>query len=644
MLRYSPCTHFSIFALTIQRKGFPLSKFSRRDVLKTSAIFGAVLAGSAVTGVWPSVASTRPRNPFLKIPFDPEETRTIGIVGAGIAGLTAAYVAAKSGFRVIVLESDSRYGGRSLTVRPKDAAYREWWFNKYNPERLFPRMYVDEYQERLDSPASAPQIANMSVEYWSGTDEPVELYLNAGPGRIPSDHADVIDLCQAIDVRLEPYIFLSESNLLSSETHNDNQPVQWRQVNYSLMGELASVLSSAMNDGLVLQGYEETSVKEMLTRFGKLQADGSYEGSASLGYIRLPGGWRTPYQQETPISLTEILESGFVAAGNPPASSLFNSDNIFWQPTLMQPVGGMDRIWQRLLLQEIPAQALDYVDFSEVAPNFTGRDLGELSGKRFIGDLVHLGHSVKSIDNVDNGVRLGIDGLATPLTVDFCIATVAPAFIGGASSAPVDGTADYKVPIPEDSKIMSNLSPRLKKALADVEIAPAVKVGFQGRYRFWEEEDEIYGGISWTDAPATQVWYPSDDFNAPTGILTGAYVGGEAAYVYGLWSQQKRILKALKSGETLHQAYSEKVYADDALTIAWHYMPGQISGWASETYMNQANVYKRITKLPRGAVYFAGDNYSQWPGWQEGAVSSAKLAVQSIQTGLTSTDPQLYEP
>jgi monoamine oxidase len=152
--------------------------------------------------------------------FDPNERRTVAIVGSGVAGLTAAYLAAKAGFRVVVFEGDDRYGGRSLTVRPSDAAYREWWFDKYNPNRLFPRMYVSSYQESDRSPDPAPQVANMAIETWPSTNEPVELFLNAGPGRIPSNHSALLDLCQAVNVRLEPYIFLSASNLLSKPTSN----------------------------------------------------------------------------------------------------------------------------------------------------------------------------------------------------------------------------------------------------------------------------------------------------------------------------------------------------------------------------------------------------------------------------------------
>ena len=38
-------------------------------------------------------------------------------------------------------------------------------------------------------------------------------------------------------------------------------------------------------------------------------------------------------------------------------------------------------------------------------------------------------------------------------------------------------------------------------AIAAVPYAAAIKVGLQFKRRFWEEDDRIYGGISYTDLP-----------------------------------------------------------------------------------------------------------------------------------------------
>src|SRR5271165_2780554 len=63
---------------------------------------------------------------------------------------------------------------------------------------------------------------------------------------------------------------------------------------------------------------------------------------------------------------------------------------------------------------------------------------------------------------------------------------------------------------------------RLAGFPGDFLMTPAIKVGWQTVSRFWEEENNIYGGISWTTDIIGQIWYPSEDFNARTAVITGA--------------------------------------------------------------------------------------------------------------------------
>ena len=65
----------------------------------------------------------------------------------------------------------------------------------------------------------------------------------------------------------------------------------------------------------------------------------------------------------------------------------------------------------------------------------------------------------------------------------------------------------------------------MKAAIDAVPYASAVKVGLQFRRRFWEEDEAIYGGISYTDLPIRQIAYPNTGFNrSGRGVLLGAYV------------------------------------------------------------------------------------------------------------------------
>ena len=52
-----------------------------------------------------------------ELPDDVQLRAPVVILGAGIAGLTAAYELNNAGYEVIVLEAKERAGGRSYTVR-----------------------------------------------------------------------------------------------------------------------------------------------------------------------------------------------------------------------------------------------------------------------------------------------------------------------------------------------------------------------------------------------------------------------------------------------------------------------------------------------------------------------------------------------
>ncbi len=601
---------------------------SRRSVLRGMAAFaGAAAAPALWSGFKPARADYVTTRPDL--PPDFGDGRSVAIVGAGVAGLTAAYVLANAGFRVTVIEADARYGGRSLTARPSDQAYRDWWFETYNPERLFPAMYVDSYGERPDSPAAGLQTCTFADPDWAGSGNPVELFLNAGPGRIPSNHVNLIALCQEIGVEMEPYIFQSMSNLLQSETFNGGAPVAFGQVTYSLYAEMADMMAQVVAEACKLQGGEARQLANLYHLFGDLRQPDSGdpctlvidEMSRRLGFESLPGGWRDGGATRARIALDPILNSQFVgdADANPelsPGSFLFNRFNIDWQPSLMQPVGGMDRIWQQLLLQDVPPGAL---------PEGRAQRVSGRSPK--VGDLVVLQAPVEEIAAGPEGVRVRAAGLpGGGAEFDYCVSTMNPKGLAGVlqdatgTAIPPAFLEGLQAFVPTDDwgdGVTSNL------------FTPAIKVGWQGRTRFWETQDEIYGGISWTTDTIGQVWYPSEDFTARTGVLTGAYNRGTMAVEFAKLDQAERLSAAREGFGRLHPDGVDQL--EHGMSIAWQYMPYQVGGWASDTALEDPEVYEQITTFAKGSrFYCAGDTWSYWPGWQEGSVASAYCAITAI--------------
>ena len=596
---------------------FDAYALSRRSLLRAVTALTGAAAG-------PTLRPSRAHAAMPDLPNGFGKGRSVVIVGAGVAGLTAGWKLANAGFKVTVYEGDSRYGGRSLTPRPLRPEYRAWWFDKYNPERLFPAMYVSEYREDSRSPDPAPQICRFDDPTWKpGSGSPAELYLNAGPGRIPSDHVELIRLCRETGVALEPYIYQSNNNLLQSPTFSNGEPIAYRQVNYSVRGQVAEMLAKAISADTQLPADFRRNMLHLLRQFGDLNTANVFKDSTRVGYAHHPGGWRDGPALNPSVPLQDTLNSHFFGGGNPneeTSSFLYNADDVDWQNSLMEPVGGMDRVWQRLLVQPIPNTALRVRSGDPRAQVMRARDGSGRGVRRYVGDLVLLNHRVTGIHEDAGGKSIRIDYAVTDPatgrtlstgneTADFCFSTMAPTLL---------------------AKLPTSLSPEFNKWLAAVAHTPAIKVGWQGRNRFWERENNIYGGISWTTNIIDQMWYPSGGFNTSTGVLTGAYNRGEAAIEFGKYDQSRRIAEALKGGALLHKDFAAKVYADKGMTIAWHYMPFQDGGWASDTAYTQPDVYQHITDLPQGRLYLAGDAWSYLPGWQEGALTSVYQGIDAL--------------
>ena len=87
----------------------------------------------------------------------------------------------------------------------------------------------------------------------------------------------------------------------------------------------------------------------------------------------------------------------------------------------------------------------------------------------------------------------------------------------------------------------------MKAAIDAVPYASVVKTGLQFKRRFWEEDERIFGGVSYTNLPIRQIAYPSGGLNAGgKGVLLGGYTwGGPNAYELTAMSPADRIEAAL---------------------------------------------------------------------------------------------------
>ena len=236
---------------------------------------------------------------------------------------------------------------------------------------------------------------------------------------------------------------------------------------------------------------------------------------------------------------------------------------------MLQPVGGMDQIARAFEMQV----AADMITDAEVT----------------------------EIRKITDGVRINYNRLGTPtqFDADFCVCTI-PATV--ARNIPNDFSAPHQ------------------SELDNFAYTSAGKIAFQSR-RFWEQDHNIYGGISWTTQDITQIWYPSAGLGQLNGILVGAYIfGGPAGDNFANQTPQQRINDALSQGGALHGNLNGE--ASRGISVAWSKVPFQLGAWG---------VSSPLTLLtPDERIVFAGEHLSILQGWQEGAILSAYHAIDQV--------------
>ncbi|MER6076901.1 FAD-dependent oxidoreductase [Streptomyces sp. NPDC001833] len=481
------------------------------------------------------------------------------ILGAGVGGLTAAYELSRLGYRCTVLEPQPRTGGRSRTARNGDELY--------------------EFDGEGDSP-----VLTHTCAFDQG------LYLNLGPGRIPYHHRRVLKYCTDLKVPLEPYVMETTANVLHSAGHTPpGAPWRNRRIANDTRGHLAALLSATLTGDDEFTGR----LRDLLRKFGELDEDGEYHGSTRSGYTEPLDVHAFP-APAPPLSLAELVASEFWK------HRFYQPTDYLWQPTMFQPVGGMDKIVHAL------------------TEHITSRyDV-----------TVELRAEVTSVDLTGDGVGIGyrIGGQELTASADYCVSNI---------------------PLPVLRQLtLTGFSAEFRHAMAAVPYAPTCKVGWQANRRFWEDDhNQIYGGISWTDHPITQFWYPSNDYFSDAGTLTGAYNFGAHAEEMGKLAPADRLRLARDGAAQLHREFLEKntVPQELGVTIAWHKVPYQLGGWADWDPSDQDHetAYKQVLEPEGdGRFYVVGDQASPLPGWQEGAMMSAQYVVAQILGLLPRTAPE----
>ena len=387
------------------------------------------------------------------------------------------------------------------------------------------------------------------------------LYFNAGPMRISHHHETTLAYCRELQVPVEVFVADSESAYLY-------------QTRSSTLTGRRIRLREARAD---FDGHIAELLSKALSQAQLDQPITPDDRERLLAYLRRLGALdqqrqyrgsprRSGYEDRSaPLPLRDLLGANF---------DFYLGIDWDSQPTMMQVTGGMDRL---------PAA------------------LAERLGNRIVYRA-----AVREIRQGERGVWAAYadaSGRLRRVDADYCVSTI---------------------PLPVLTEIQKDLSPPVQAAIAAARYDGATKLGLQFRRRFWEEDDQIYGGRSWTDQEIGQIIYPSHGFRGRKGILVGYCLDFPRTMRERPPAERQRL--ALEQGARIHPQYTTEF--ETAFSVSWPRVPWSRGSWRSET--SAAHEALAALRQPDGRVHFAGDYMTNMSSWMQGAFDSAREVAIAV--------------
>ncbi|MBV8185361.1 MAG: flavin monoamine oxidase family protein, partial [Hyphomicrobiales bacterium] len=407
------------------------------------------------------------------------------------------------------------------------------------------------------------------------------LYLNPGPWRIPYHHYGLLDYCRRFHIALEPFIQVNSNAWIHSTKAFNGKPQRYRHVQADFNGYVSELLAKATSQRKLDEAVSREDLEillQALRGWGALDENYAYKASFATslrrGFDKNPGGGMNgPPTISELLGLADLLRSGMW-------QNLLQGNNYEMQATLFQPAGGMDMI----------ARAF----------------------AREVGDLIRFNAKVTAIRQDERGVTVtyedtGDTGKTLTAAADWCLCTI---------------------PLSILSQIELDVGAPMRAAIDAVPYAASVKIGLQFKRRFWEEDEAIYGGISFTDLPIAQISYPSTDYHKPgKGVLLGAYSFGLPATEFTAMTPQERIALAVENGLCLHPQYRQEF--ENGISVAWHRVPWTLGCFGLWSGATRKAHYQDLCAID-GRILLAGEHVSYVNAWQEGAILSSLDAITRL--------------
>jgi len=394
------------------------------------------------------------------------------------------------------------------------------------------------------------------------------LYSNMGPWRIPYTHTGVLNYCRELNVPLE--IFINEGDgsyyYYEGEVAGSlaSKRVRLREVKADIAGQVNELIVKAIDQhslDLPMTADDQQRLVRFLVSQGYLDTN-DHRYKAFAN--RGPG---------EPYKLSALLQAGF---GSRQIRSITPIDGTSAAP-LFQPVGGMDQF-----------------------PKGLARGIGP--------NRITMNAAVQTVRQDEHGATVVYKDTKTghtqTLTADYVVMCLPMSIIAGLDTP---------------------LSPETMAAVRATNHSNSAKMGLQMKRRFWEEDEQIFGGHLYSNLPLGEFSYPSTGFFSRKGVLLGMYANGP---VGDLLDQPvaARIEHVLMHSSKVHPQMRQEF--ESAYAVWWkkvEYSRGGYAGGVPPARREQLSKFENRLLIGSAATtpYSAAD-------WQEGAVSAGWQALNTL--------------
>lgn len=437
------------------------------------------------------------------------------ILGAGLSGLAAGHALAEVGHNVTILEGQQRPGGRVLTLR----------------------------QPFSDG-----------------------LYVEAGAGRIPPNHAWTLTYAKRFGLSMEPFSPTSLTPVLHT-------------------GGKSIPLTAGID---LTQYFNFSSEEKRLGISGMLQK-----------YIVGPS--------------QEVAAAGDMTAPGWPPASLRQFDQYTFSEFLRSR-GASTAAVQFLQLGAYPMEAsalfilrvLATTDFKGLTKIKGGNDLLPAAMASRLADRIIYDARVVRIEQDARDVSAIVtqNGLQQSLHADAMICTIPFSIL-------------------RSIEIHPRFTSLKHQAMEQLRYAPVVKVAFQTKSRYWQKQG--LSGFAEMDHSA-EIWNPGWDQPGKSGILQ-FYQEGEQALKLDQMSEDGRLKRAAECVGRIFPSIQAET--ERSISYSWQ-RNQWARGAYSELRPGQVFALSPALATPEGRIHFAGEHTSAEPGWMQGALASGFRAAKEV--------------